>query len=287
MRQSRLWSTSALMCGVMASGLVPSVSFAQATDSSAPPPANGSVSSEPPSPPPAGGLAPASPGESAEKPPADNAGERPFVFTLGLGPTYSGLLGGGDSEHRGGVVLSAGGVNPLGDHLGFGMRLSLDLTAFHRFMQTVHAANEAVGWSNNAMGEVYDWAAADGDFKGIRIAGSIFAFVALLASYAVAGVLYLSAPFAPTSTIELDTSLDYNFRPDGLGFFVSGGLALAIFIPPDEAEAFTGVGPTVGLGYRLERVEFGWDSTVLPEVLHDGKDHRTGVITNVSIRCRF
>lgn len=65
------------------------------------------------------------------------ADERPFVPALGIGPIGSGRLGEGDPKQLGGLVVSASGVNPLGEHLGIGRRLPLDLMAWRRLRETV------------------------------------------------------------------------------------------------------------------------------------------------------
>jgi hypothetical protein len=133
----------------------------------------------------------------------------------------------------------------------------------------------------------YEWSAAEGDAQGDRVLGSFFAYVFLGVSDVVYAVMYVLTPLTLISIFELDLTLDHTFGQGGLGVFVSGGVAMGAFILPDRSDALGGLGPTVGLGYRFESVEFSLDSTWYPDALHDTEDQRDGVVTSFSIRWRY
>jgi hypothetical protein len=123
-------------------------------------------------------------------------------------------------------------------------------------------------------------AAVQDQWELFRWIGAFFAFVGLAFPYIGAGACYLVAPVAPTTYLELDLAGVYELGDESANPYVKAGLGMVGYLHPASDRPNGGIGPTVGFGARLRRLDVSAHLTWLPRYLH-GED--PGEQTNVVI----
>lgn len=226
-------------------------------------------------------------GSAATAPPADplppatdrsvEVGRAP-VGSIGVGPTYFGMIGNG--VRRYGVALDLDASVPLDGRLGLDVHFAWGLTEFHRFDDFTNAGYRAGAWTTKAYEDVWNWAAINNQWALFRWIGAFFAFAGLAFPYIGAGVCYVLAPVAPTTYLELDLAAIYELGDKNANPYFKGGLGLVGYLHPLSARPSAGLGPTVAFGARLRGFDVAVQMTWLPRGLH-GED--PGETTNVLI----
>jgi hypothetical protein len=201
---------------------------------------------------------------------------------MGIGPTYFATTGTGRELSRPGIVAHVATRIPFEDNLGLGLRFAWGLTEFRRFEDFTRAGYRIGEWTTEAYKDVYHWAAEPDDWRLFRWMGGFFAFVVLWMPYLAAGVCYALSPIAPTTYLEADATLNYDFGTDraGEGPYFKAGLGLLGYLHPRTDKLLGGLGPTAGLGVRTGKVDLGVHGTWLPPSLHG---ESTGERTNVFV----
>lgn len=221
------------------------------------------VAPQVPSPPPVGSAEPAA---------------RPPVASVGVGPTYFGMVGNGVERY--GAVIDIDASVPLDGRLGLDVRFGWGLTEFRRFDDFTNAGYRAGAWTTQAYRDVWKWAAIQDEWVLFRWTGAFFAFLGLVFPYIGAGFCYVIAPVAPTTYLELDLSVLYELGDRNANPYFKAGLGLVGYLHPQSDRPSAGVGPTVGFGARLRGFDVSGQLTWLPRGLH-GED--PGERTNVFV----
>lgn len=230
------------------------------------------------------------PPSTAPEPPPPR--ERRSTSFLGIGPAYAGVLAnsGSRSFDSYGVVLELGKNVPLSERVDLGLRLAWGLTAWDRFSEAAKAGYDIGAWTTEAYSDVYDWTrkhSGHPNTHGLRLFASFFAFITLELGYVVAGLAYLFALVAPSTYLEGDLTVNYNFsdddpklKRDAVIPYIKGGLGLMGFVHPDFGKLVGGLGPTVGAGVRIGGLVLGLSATWSPPPLHgEARDYRTHIVT--------
>jgi hypothetical protein len=199
------------------------------------------------------------------------------VGSIGVGPTYFGMIGNGVQRY--GVALDLDASVPLDGRLGLDVHFAWGLTEFHRFDDFTNAGYRAGAWTTKAYEDVWNWAATNDQWALFRWIGAFFAFAGLAFPYIGAGVCYVLAPVAPTTYLELDLAAIYELGDKNANPYFKGGLGLVGYLHPLSARPSGGVGPTVAFGARLRGFDVSAQLTWLPYGLH-GEDpgERTNVV---------
>jgi hypothetical protein len=221
------------------------------------------------------GTAQAEPSPTVETPPA--ATQRP-TGSLGIGPTYFGMIGNGVERY--GVALDLDARVPLDGRLGLDFHFAWGLTEFHRFDDFTNAGYRLGQWTTKAYVDVWNWAAVNDQWEVFRWMGAFFAFVGLAFPYIGAGVAYVLAPVAPTTYLEIDLAPVYELGDKNVNPYLKAGLGFVGYWHPVSGRPSLGLGPTAGFGARVRGFDFSAEVTWLPHGLH-GED--PGESTNVVV----
>jgi hypothetical protein len=228
--------------------------------------------------PPPGQAAPpaqAAPPRAAERAPAEGDDEkhekRTTLTALGVGMTYVATVprgAGAKTDNRYGVVLQTASRIPIGDNFGLGLRFAWGLTEFDRFEAFTKAGYRVGKWTTGAYKDVWEWAGTKDDARSLRWMGAFFASIGLFFPLVAAGLCYVAAPLAPTTYLEFDLTLNYDFAEGRTGPYLKGGLGLVGFIDPRSGSLLGGLGPTVGVGQRVGPLDLSANVTWLADGLH-------------------
>ncbi len=266
-------STVALVCTL---ALLPHPAWG-ATDEPAPPPATtatlppATTATPPPATAPPPPAKPAPPPATATPPVEPPEYEPKDQLRLAAGAAYFGSFAVDPKQpdvDATGLLLEGGYRYPVAKRFGADLRVGWALTEWRRAEKWGRTGYKIGEWTTNAYGDVYDWAARKGDDQVFRVFGSFFAFIFLLFPYIIAGLCYLVAIPAPSTYVEFDGSVSYDFGDAKFAPYVRGGLGLFAFIHPERDTVRLGVGPTVGAGVRLSQFNIGGQLTVSPAPLH-------------------
>jgi hypothetical protein len=210
--------------------------------------------------------------------------ERDTVTTFALGPTAFGETGAGSGAGlwRPGLVLETSTRWPLGESAGIGTRLAWGLTEWDRFTAFTDAGYAIGRWTTHAYRDVWHFASADTE-QPFRAMGGFFGFAFLLFPYMVAGTAYVLAPFATTTYLELDVTGTYDFgdASDEVVPYLGAGVGFAAWLHPRTDEPYGGLGPTLALGLRFERLDLALKGTWFPPYAHgEAGSGLTSVVTS-------
>lgn len=218
------------------------------------------------------------PGAGGDRPDeeASNHTESPQFAYFGIGPMAINF--GGVEES--GFALATGGRFPFHPRMAVNAGGSWGLTSFYRTREWWDEAQRIGSWTTQAYRDVGRWVSeGDGD-EGWRAIAAFYAYIALLAPYAVSGFLYAFGPFASTSTLDFHMEATFHLLETRKGPYVGAGLGAAAIIFPIDDDVRAAIGPSVNLGY-----DFGWlgleaRAFYSPPYLHGepGAD-RTNVLT--------
>jgi hypothetical protein len=215
------------------------------------------------------------PRAATETPPAAGAEakqeKRTTISALGAGFTYFATVprgAGVKNDNRYGLVLQTASRVPIGDNFGFGLRFAWGLTEFDRFESFTKAGYRVGKWTTGAYRDVWDWAGTKDDYRTFRWMGAFFASVGLVFPLVAAGLCYIAAPVSPTTYLELDLTLNYDFSEGRTGPYLKGGLGLVGFVDPRYDVLRGGLGPTLGVGDRFGPLDLSANVTWLADGLH-------------------
>ncbi len=210
--------------------------------------------------------------------------ERGTVTTFALGPTAFGEMGPGSGAGlwRPGLVLESSTRWPLGDSAGIGTRVAWGLTEWDRFTAFTDAGYAIGRWTTHAYRDVWRFASADTE-QPFRAMGGFFGFAFLLFPYMLAGTAYVLAPFATTTYLELDVTGSYEFADASAEVvpYLGAGVGFAAWLHPRTDEPYGGLGPTLAVGLRFERLDLALKSTWFPPYAHgEAGSGLTSVVTS-------
>lgn len=199
------------------------------------------------------------------------AEDRSFRLVASAGPTLFAL----DTQLLSpGVLLDLDATAPVGETGIFGLRLAWGLTEFRRTVEFARAGYQLGRWTAHAYEDVVNWAGQDSKDQGGRILLTIFPFMFLLAPLAVAGSLYLLAPFAATTYLELDAAGGIDLSRGGIGPYFKGGLGFLGYLHPSSNRLYGGIGPTASVGVKIERFDVGIKGTWVPGIFQGDPSHQ-------------
>jgi hypothetical protein len=264
----------------------PATPVAPSTPSEPAPPAPGPGTVSPAAPPAAPAppvaaapAAPAAPPVAAATGEAEGDAGRSMDshFNLGIGVALAAGLGTrpNTSFTRPGVVIEGRGTYPLSRRFDAGFRFAWGLTEFRRFPDWIGAGTDVAEWTTRAYQNTYDWTrkrgrdgTLDPDLRGLRMTGAIWAMAVIWLGYVAAGVVYATAVVSPTTWVEANGLLGYNFGDRNFNPAFHGGLALFGFIHPVQNTLAAGIGPTIAPSVSFGPVRFGANFTMSPSPVH-------------------
>lgn len=199
------------------------------------------------------------------------ADDRSFRLTASIGPTLFAL----DTQLLSpGVLLDLDATAPVGESGIFGLRLAWGLTEFRRTVEFARAGYELGRWTAHAYEDVVNWAGEDSKDQGGRILLSIFPMMFLIVPFALAGSLYMLAPFAASTYVELDAAGGLDLSRGGVGPYFKGGLGFLGYLHPTSNRLYGGIGPTAAVGFKIERFDVGIKGTWVPGVFQGDVAHQ-------------
>lgn len=205
------------------------------------------------------------------EPPADEPPPRRTSARFGGGFAYFTTSDSGTGETQvaaPGIAIELQTTHPILEHWRANFRFNWGLTEFHRTEKLVETANGIGEWTTGAYASVFEWSTTKDDYALFRIMGSIFAYVGLLVPYAVAGVFYIMSPFAPTTYLGCDITGSYQLGDDDVHGYLEAGVGLVSYVHPKYGGLYGGVGPTLGVGVKLDFVNIGAHGTWSPPGAH-------------------
>ncbi|MFO0725383.1 MAG: hypothetical protein U1E65_16485 [Myxococcota bacterium] len=192
-------------------------------------------------------------------------GDQAPRFVAGLGPTVFAL---NDQLVRPGFLLDLDGTVRLGENGAFSLRLAWGITEFERAAEVAKTGYQLGRWTLHAYDDVGKWVGQGGDTSFLRGLASIYPFIFLIFPLVATGMVFLVAPFAATSYVELDASGGLDLSQGGVGPYLKGGVGFLGYIHPKNNHLLGGVGPTVSMGMHIDRFDVGLKGTWVPSLFH-------------------
>ncbi len=207
------------------------------------------------------------------------AEDRSFRLVTSAGPTLFALE---TQLLSPGVLLDLDATAPVGESGIFGLRLAWGLTEFRRTVDVARLGYQLGRWTAHAYEDVVNWAGEDSKDKAGRLLLTIFPLMFLIAPLAIAGSLYLLAPLAATTYLELDAAGGIDLSRGGIGPYFKGGLGFLGYLHPTSNRLYGGIGPTAAVGVKIERFDVGIKGTWVPGIFQGDPEHQNLFIAGLS-----
>jgi hypothetical protein len=208
------------------------------------------------------------------------AEDRSFRLVTSAGPTLFALE---TQLLSPGVLLDLDATAPVGESGIFGLRLAWGLTEFRRTVDVARLGYQLGRWTAHAYEDVVNWAGEDSKDKAGRLLLTIFPLMFLIAPLAIAGSLYLLAPLAATTYLELDAAGGIDLSLGGIGPYFKGGLGFSAICTRPAIGSTEASGPrrrsasrsSASTGIKGPGCRASSRATRAPEPLHRGSELRS------------
>ena len=89
--------------------------------------------------------------------------------------------------------------------------------------------------------------------------------------------------FAASTYLELDAAGGFDLSRGGVGPYLKGGLGFLGYLHPTSNRLYGGIGPTVAMGFKIERFDVGVKGTWVPGIFQGEQAHQNLFTAGLSV----